>query len=93
MSCPYLEYRRSADGTSFDHERAYCTVAGRFVQPMRADVCNDRYDLAHDAHCEIYLEHAAADVDADASGSADDDREPGAERSAESDADRTGGDE
>ena len=56
MACPHLSYRRSADSEEFDHERAYCAVAEEFVQPMRADICNDRYDLAHDAHCEIYRE-------------------------------------
>jgi len=25
---------------------------------MRADVCNDRYDLDHAEDCEIYLAHA-----------------------------------
>ncbi len=39
----------------FDHERAYCTVVDAFVQPMRADICNDRYDLHHAEHCEYYL--------------------------------------
>jgi len=58
MSCPYLSYRREADGEAFDHERAYCSAAEQFVRPMRADICNDRYDLAHDRHCEIYREHA-----------------------------------
>jgi hypothetical protein len=58
MACPYLEYRRAAGGTSFDHERAYCTVVDRFVQPMRADLCNDRHGLDHVAHCEFYREAA-----------------------------------
>jgi hypothetical protein len=58
MGCPYLEYRNESDGMQFDHERAYCTAAERFVQPMRADICNDRYALEHDDHCEIYLAHA-----------------------------------
>lgn len=53
MTCPHLSYR---EGEAFDRERAYCTVVGEFVQPMRADICNDRYDLAHDEHCEIYRE-------------------------------------
>lgn len=83
MACPYLEYRRSADERSFDHERAYCAAAERFVQPMRADVCNDRYDLVHDAHCEIYREHVGA---VDAHG-------PGSGRQDESEAERSGGDE
>jgi hypothetical protein len=37
---------------------------------MRADVCNDRYDLAHDADCEIYAAHADdADRETDAARS------------------------
>ncbi|WP_436902783.1 hypothetical protein [Halovenus halobia] len=56
MVCPHLSYRSSANDREFDHERAYCAVAEQFVQPMRADICNDRYDLAHDEHCEIYRE-------------------------------------
>jgi hypothetical protein len=55
MSCPYLEYRSESDERSFDVERAYCTVVDRFVQPMRADICNDRYDLEHSSDCEYYL--------------------------------------
>jgi hypothetical protein len=51
----------------FDEPRAYCTAADRFVQPMRADICNDRFALRHDEHCEIYLDHADGD-----SGEADD---------------------
>jgi hypothetical protein len=58
MACPYLEYRE-ADGTrSFDYERAYCAAAERFVQPMRADICNDRYDLDHGQHCEIFQSYS-----------------------------------
>jgi len=60
VTCPYLEYRRESDGDQFDHPRAYCTAAARFVQPMRADICNDRYDLDHETHCEIYRDHAGA---------------------------------
>ena len=58
MTCPYLEYRAAGDGHAFDGERAYCIAAGEFVQPMRADVCNDRYDLDHATDCEIYREHS-----------------------------------
>jgi hypothetical protein len=58
MVCPHLSYR---DGEGFDHERAYCTVAEEFVQPMRADICNDRFELDHAADCEIYVEHASED--------------------------------
>ncbi|WP_255473107.1 hypothetical protein [Halorubrum sp. JWXQ-INN 858] len=25
-----------------------------FVSPMRADVCNDRFEFSHDADCEVY---------------------------------------
>jgi hypothetical protein len=46
--------RDAAGGRRFDGERAYCTVVDEFVQPMRADVCNDRYDLSHATHCEYY---------------------------------------
>jgi hypothetical protein len=60
MSCPFLSYRESADGASFDEARAYCEAEERFVQPMRADICNDRFDLDHAADCEIYREHADA---------------------------------
>lgn len=56
MSCPYLGYEQDDGTAAFDHPRAYCTLAERFVQPMRADICNDRFDLAHDEDCEIYLE-------------------------------------
>lgn len=57
MACPYLEFRDAAGGTSFDHERPYCTAAEQFVQPMRADICSERYGLAPDEHCEIFREH------------------------------------
>ena len=58
MTCPHLEYREDGDGREFDTARAYCAITDEFVQPMRADVCNDRYDLDHAAHCEIFHEHA-----------------------------------
>ena len=61
MGCPYLEYRQSADGKQFDEQRAYCTVARQFVQPMRADICNDRHGLNHAEHCEIYRDHEGDD--------------------------------
>jgi hypothetical protein len=57
MACPFLDYRQSAGDQSFDHERAYCEAAGEFVQAMRADICNDRYDLDHATDCEIFREH------------------------------------
>ncbi|EMA43100.1 hypothetical protein [Halococcus saccharolyticus] len=67
MTCPHLEYHQGADdseasGEDFAVPRAYCTVADRFVQPMRADICNDRYDLDHEQHCAIYREHATSDA-------------------------------
>lgn len=58
MTCPHLEYRREAGDQTFDTERAYCTAAETFVEPMRADICNDRYDLHHADHCEIYREES-----------------------------------
>jgi len=59
--CPHLTYRREDDERSFDTERAYCTVVDRFVQPMRADVCNARCDLDPETHCEYYREHEGID--------------------------------
>lgn len=58
MTCPHLDYRRADGDRAFDTERAFCTVVGEFVQPMRADICNDRYELAHATDCEIFLEQA-----------------------------------
>jgi hypothetical protein len=66
MSCPFLAYRTGDADHEFDTPRAYCTAQESFVQPMRADVCNDRYDLAHDTDCEIYLAHADEPSGADA---------------------------
>jgi hypothetical protein len=57
MTCPLLEYRDGDDDHAFDVERAYCTAVDAFVQPMRADVCNDRYDLHHAEDCEYYRDH------------------------------------
>jgi hypothetical protein len=57
VTCPHLEYRESDGEAAFETARAFCTVTGEFVQPMRADICNDRYDLDHAAHCEIYRDH------------------------------------
>ncbi len=59
MTCPHLTYRTESDDHTFDTERAFCTVIGKFVQPMRADICNDRYALDHTTDCEIYREHAS----------------------------------
>ncbi|WP_226041064.1 hypothetical protein [Natrinema sp. DC36] len=83
MSCPYLEYRDGSDDPGrepFDEERAYCTAADRFVQPMRADICTDRYDLVHERDCEIYREHA-------------DDADPAADGGEAPGADETGGED
>lgn len=63
MTCPYLAYRESGDGRTFEVARAYCTASDSFVQPMRADICNDRYDLDHAADCEIYREQEVEAVD------------------------------
>jgi len=73
MTCPFLEYRASSDDATFDVARAYCTAAGAFVQPMRADVCNDRYELDHESDCEIYRAHAD-ELDDDAVPGGSDDR-------------------
>lgn len=62
MTCPFLEYRDEAGDASFEHDRPYCTAAQSFVQPMRADICNDRYALDHERDCEIYREHAPSEA-------------------------------
>jgi hypothetical protein len=54
MTCPHLDYRREDADHEFDTERAYCTAVESFVQPMRADICNDRYDLDHATDCEYF---------------------------------------
>ncbi len=59
--CPHVTYREEGDGRSFDEARAYCTVVDRFVQPMRADVCNRRYGLEPETDCEFYREHEGID--------------------------------
>lgn len=58
MTCPYLEYRDEADGKEFETARAYCGVVEEFVEPARADICNDRYEFSHGDHCEIYRSRA-----------------------------------
>ena len=66
MTCPRLEYRSADDTHEFDHERPYCTAAGAFVSPMKADVCNDRFEFHHAQDCEVYksaVEALAADDD------------------------------
>jgi len=62
MSCPYLEYRTTDGDREFDAERAYCLVADRFVSPMKADVCNERFEFAYDEHCELYARHEGGRV-------------------------------
>jgi hypothetical protein len=64
MTCPHLRYRSNDGEHDFDHERPYCTVVERFVSPMRADVCNDRYDFSHRTHCDVYQAVAERTVDA-----------------------------
>lgn len=73
MTCPYLDYRDESGDRSFETPRAYCTAADRFVQPMRADVCNDRYDLDHAADCEIYRAQEGKEDEAERVEEADDD--------------------
>jgi hypothetical protein len=66
VTCPHLEYREGVGGA--EAERAYCTVVDGFVEPMRADICNDRFDLSHAEHCEFYRESEGlteANTDAD----------------------------
>jgi hypothetical protein len=55
-TCPHLAYREEGDGRSFETARAFCTVTESFVQPMRADVCNARYELDPARDCEFYVE-------------------------------------
>ena len=61
MPCQFLEYRGGDDEASFDTARAYCTAVDAFVQPMRADICNGRYDLDPTEDCEIFRANAEAD--------------------------------
>ncbi len=62
MACPYLEYRQGSK-EDFETARAFCTVVDEFVQPMRADICNERYGLDPADHCEFYREHEDIDWD------------------------------
>jgi hypothetical protein len=57
MTCPFLEYREADDDQEFDHERPYCAAADEFVSPMKADICNDRFQFDHEADCEVYKAH------------------------------------
>ena len=62
MTCPYLEYQRSDGDSDFDHDRPLCTVEEEFVSPMKADICNDRFDFEHGCDCEIFKEHVEEPV-------------------------------
>mgnify|MGYP007091089709 CR=1 FL=1 len=55
-------------GKRFDTARAYCTAADSFIQPMRADICNRRYDLEPEEDCEYYEAAASGSVDGDGDG-------------------------
>ncbi|WP_321167631.1 hypothetical protein [Halalkalirubrum salinum] len=57
--CPLLEYRSEHGDRDFAVDRAFCTAVDRFVQPMRADICNGRYDLSHASDCEFYDDYYA----------------------------------
>ena len=66
-TCPHLAYRKEGDGKSFETARAFCTVTESFVQPMRADVCNARYELVPARDCEFYVApNSSADEGPDA---------------------------
>lgn len=55
MTCRYLEYREfEGDDPDLAHDRAYCRKQQSFVSPVRADICNDRWDFDHASHCEIF---------------------------------------
>ncbi|WP_321170118.1 hypothetical protein [Halobaculum magnesiiphilum] len=63
MACPHLEYRESDGDRAFDTARAFCTVADEFVQPVHADICNERYGLDPESDCEIFRDFAGLDWD------------------------------
>lgn len=65
--CPLLIYRKEHREQSFDTARAFCTATDSFVQPMRADICNNRYGLTHTTNCEIYDAHQST-LETDVSG-------------------------
>ena len=52
--CPLLEYRSEHGDRAFEVDRAFCTAVDRFVQPMRADICNGRHGLSYATDCEFY---------------------------------------
>ncbi|QUO48248.1 MULTISPECIES: hypothetical protein [Halorubrum] len=65
-TCQHLAYREEGEGKSFDTARAFCTVTESFVQPMRADICNARYELDPAADCEFYVGSEAETTSDDA---------------------------
>lgn len=71
MTCPYLEYRRTDGEHEFESERPFCTVESEFISPMKADICNDRFDFDHDCDCEIFKAHVEEAMPAESA--ADDD--------------------
>jgi len=74
-TCPHLAYREAGDGRSFETARAFCTVTESFVQPMRADICNARYELDPAEDCEFYVEpESGSDSTAGESEGPDSDR-------------------
>lgn len=56
-----MAYREEGDGQSFETARAFCTVTESFVQPMRADICNARYELDPATDCEFYVAPESTD--------------------------------
>lgn len=56
MTYSYLSDRTADGAVEFNTERAYCGIVGEFVSPMRADICNDCFELANQHHCEFYRE-------------------------------------
>ena len=62
MVCPYLDRRREGAEQTFAEARPYCAVVESFVQPMRADICAERYGLDPARHCEFYREREGIDA-------------------------------
>lgn len=77
MVCPYLERRREGAGARFAEARPYCAVVDSFVQPMRADICAERYGLDPAAHCEYYREREGIDAVHDGPGEQPAERDAG----------------
>jgi hypothetical protein len=67
-ACHHLAYRKEGEGKSFETARAFCTVTESFVQPMRADICNARYELDPATDCEFYVEPDAEATDGSDAG-------------------------